>query len=276
MLNKSDLKIKDHSFSQEEFNLIYDAQLDKYTTTPVPDNLGDYYKAENYISHTDAKTGFTDKLYHSVKHFMLNRKLKLISKYASKGKLLDIGAGTGDFLKSAKKVGWEVSGIEPSEAARKNSLKKGITLFESEHDLEDQKFEVISMWHVLEHVPDTEKQIQWIFNHLTENGIAIIAVPNFKSYDAQHYKEFWAAWDVPRHLHHFSSKSIRLLFERNGFTCIAQKPLIFDSFYVSMLSEKYMGSNFPLILGFFRGLVSNMKALANGQYSSLIYILKKH
>lgn len=274
-MKKSDLKIKDHSFSQEEFDLIYDAELDKYITTPVPQNLEDYYKTENYISHTDAKAGLTDKIYQMVKHFMLKRKLNLISQYASRGKLLDIGAGTGDFLKSAQESGWEVRGLEPSETARQNAQNKGIKLSATIDNLDGEDFEVISMWHVLEHVPDTQKQIQWIFDHLTENGIAVIAVPNFKSYDANYYKEFWAAWDVPRHLHHFSSKSIKYLFEKHSFKCIAIKPLIFDSFYVSMLSEKYKGSNSPMIPGFFRGLLSNIKAKSSGEYSSLIFILKK-
>ncbi|WP_262908937.1 class I SAM-dependent methyltransferase [Leeuwenhoekiella parthenopeia] len=274
-MKKNRLKIKDYSCSQEEFELVYDSYLDKYTTQPVPSNLEDYYKTDNYISHTDAKEGLTEKAYQTVKRFMLKRKLALIEKYCGKGKLLDIGAGTGDFLKFAKKEGWEVSGLEPSAVARTHAERKGITLFESAEALKAETFQVISMWHVLEHVPDTEKQIQWIHQHLSSDGIAVIAVPNFNSYDARHYKEFWAAWDVPRHLHHFSAQSIKLIFEKEGFKLIAQRPLIFDSFYVSLLSEKYKGTKIPFLSGFLNGLRSNIKALISKEYSSLIFVFKK-
>lgn len=274
-MKETRLKIKDHSISQEEFELIYDAHLDKYTTQPIPENLDDYYKSSNYISHTDAKTGLVDKLYQFVKRFMLKHKIGLIEQFSQVRKILDIGAGTGDFLNVAKSKGWEVSGLEPNAAARKNAEKKGIHLFESSTEFEDSKFDVISMWHVLEHVPNTEIQIKWLFDHLVENGTAVIAVPNFNSYDAKHYKEFWAAWDVPRHLHHFSAKSIKMLFEKEGFKLVAQKPLFFDSFYVSLLSEKYKNSSFVLLGGFWYGLLSNLKALRTNEYSSLIYVFKK-
>ena len=274
-MKKSRLKIKDYSISQEEFELIYDAHLDKYTTQPIPENLDDYYKSSDYISHTDAQAGLTDKLYQFVKRFMLKHKIGLIEKFSNGRKLLDIGAGTGDFLNVSKSKGWEVNGIEPNAAARKNAEKKGIHLLQTSAEFEDSRFDVISMWHVLEHVPNTENQIKWLFDHLSKDGLAVIAVPNFNSYDAVHYKEFWAAWDVPRHLHHFSAKSIKMLFEKEGFKLVAQKPLIFDSFYVSLLSEKYRKSSFPLIAGFWYGFLSNLKAQRTKEYSSLIYIFKK-
>ncbi|MEC7782597.1 MAG: class I SAM-dependent methyltransferase [Bacteroidota bacterium] len=275
MTKKANLKIKDYSISQEEFTLVYDEVLDMFSTDPVPDNLGMYYLSKNYISHTDSNKGLFEKVYHWVKNYMLKKKVKLISSYAEKGTLLDIGAGTGDFLNQAKKSGWEVTGIEPSAAARKRAFEKGINLFEEEAEVGERKFDVITMWHVLEHVPDVEKQIEWIKNHLSIGGVLIVAVPNFNSYDAKYYKNFWAAWDVPRHLHHFSSKSIKTLFEKNGFSLIEQKPLIFDSFYVSLLSEKYKSTSLiKPVSAFMIGLRSNWRAQQTKEYSSIIYVLK--
>ncbi|WP_233430607.1 class I SAM-dependent methyltransferase [Leeuwenhoekiella palythoae] len=275
LTKKANLKIKDYSISQEEFTLVYDEVLDMFSTDPVPDNLGKYYLSENYISHTDSNDGLFEKVYQWVKNYMLKKKVKLISSYVEKGTLLDIGAGTGDFLNQAKKSGWKVTGIEPSPAARKRAFEKGINLFEEEAEVGDRKFDVITMWHVLEHVPDVEKQIEWIKNHLSTDGVLIVAVPNFNSYDAKYYKSFWAAWDVPRHLHHFSSKSIKTLFETNGFNLIEQKPLIFDSFYVSLLSEKYKSTSLiKPVSAFMIGLRSNWRAQQNKEYSSIIYIIK--
>ena len=275
MTKKTNLKIKDYSVSKEEFDLIYDEKLDKYATLPVPENLDQYYLSEDYISHTDSKKGLFEKAYHFIKRLMLKKKLRLISSRVVQGSLLDIGAGTGDFLKQAKNEGWKVTGIEPSPDARKKASEKGIALFQNIDAVSTQKFDAITMWHVLEHVPDLQYQIEWLKNHLNENGVLFVAVPNFNSLDAKHYKNFWAAWDVPRHLHHFSAKSIKTLFEAHGFILEETKPLIFDSFYVSLLSEKYKASSFfQPWSAFLTGLRSNWSARRSGEYSSLIYVLK--
>ncbi|RXG17935.1 2-polyprenyl-3-methyl-5-hydroxy-6-metoxy-1,4-benzoquinol methylase [Leeuwenhoekiella aestuarii] len=275
MSNRSKINIKDYSVSKENFDLIYNEELDMYSTDPIPQDIEKYYLSDNYISHTDSQKGIVEKMYQLVKSYMLRKKLRLISNYSAIGSLLDIGAGTGDFLKVAKNEGWEVDGIEPSAIARNHAATKGLILKEDESGVGEQKFDVITMWHVLEHVPNLQHQINWLADHLDKNGTLIIAVPNFNSYDAKTYKEFWAAWDVPRHLHHFSAKSIKTLFSKNGFEVIDQKPLIFDSFYVSLLSEKYKGSQLKFISAFLNGLRSNVKANRSGEYSSLIYVLER-
>lgn len=275
MSKKSKISIRDHSVSKEKFDLIYDEELDMYSTNPIPQDIEKYYLSEDYISHTDSKKGLVENVYQLVKSFMLKKKLRLIANYSTAGTLLDIGAGTGDFLKVAKNYSWKVEGIEPSAQARKLASKKNLTLHADQSGVEEQNFDVITMWHVLEHVPDLQKQISWLKNHLAQNGTLFIAVPNFNSEDAKIYKEDWAAWDVPRHLHHFSAKSIKTLFGNNGFEVIAQKPLLFDSFYVSLLSEKYKGSQLKFIPAFINGLRSNLMANRSGEYSSLIYVLKR-
>ncbi|WP_343696143.1 class I SAM-dependent methyltransferase [Flavobacterium sp.] len=278
VLNKKHfLTVKDHSVSQEIFDLYYDEDLDMLITSPQPDleNLGRYYESEDYISHTDNKRSIFEKAYHFVKSIALKNKLNLInSEQSQKGKILDIGAGTGDFLLTAKNDGWNVIGIEPSDRAKNIAKQKGISFVEETASLENNSFDVITMWHVLEHVPNLENQINELKRLLKPTGTLIVAVPNFKSFDAKHYGEFWAAFDVPIHFWHFSKKAIKSLFEKVDMKLEKVLPMKFDSFYVSLLSEKYKTGKMNFIKAFFIGLKSNLKASGTKEYSSHIYVLK--
>lgn len=269
---------KDHTVSQKNFELKRDEKYDLLATFPKPDSekLPEFYKSEKYISHTDSNSTLFEKAYQRVKSFMLGKKLKWIEDEKKVGgKLLDIGAGTGDFLTEAKKRGWKVSGAEPNSMAREMALKKGIILEEHTRGFIDGEFDVITLWHVLEHVPDLEMQINELSRLLKKDGLLVIAVPNFKSHDAQIYKEHWAAYDVPRHLYHFSRSSIRNIFSQFHFEVISEKGLPFDSFYVSLLSEKYRSGKSNPVKAFFTGFVSNFKARSSGEYSSVVYFLRK-
>ncbi|WP_369013299.1 class I SAM-dependent methyltransferase [Flavobacterium anhuiense] len=278
VLNKKHfLTVKDHSVSKEIFDLYYDEELDMLITSPQPElqNLGKYYESEDYISHTDNKRSLFEKAYHFVKNIALKNKLNLINSHQlQKGKLLDIGAGTGDFLLTAKNDGWETIGVEPSDRAKNIAKEKGISFVEEISALESNSLDVITMWHVLEHVPNLEHQIQELKRLLKPTGTLIVAVPNYKSFDAGHYETFWAAYDVPIHFWHFSKKSIQLLFERVDMKLEKILPMKFDSFYVSLLSEKYKTGKMNYIKAFFIGLKSNWKAKSSKEYSSHIYVLK--
>jgi ubiquinone/menaquinone biosynthesis C-methylase UbiE len=278
VLNKKHfLTVKDHSVSKEIFDLYYDEELDMLITSPQPElqNLGKYYESEDYISHTDNKRSLFEKAYHFVKNIALKNKLNLInSQQPQKGKLLDIGAGTGDFLLTAKNDGWETIGVEPSDRAKNIAKEKGISFVEEISVLENNSLDVITMWHVLEHVPNLEHQIEELKRLLKPTGTLIVAVPNYKSFDAGHYETFWAAYDVPIHFWHFSKKSIQLLFERVDMKLEKILPMKFDSFYVSLLSEKYKTGKMNYIKAFFIGLKSNWKAKRTKEYSSHIYVLK--
>jgi len=272
------LTVKDHSVSKESFHLYWDDSLDLVYTHPQPNasNLPKYYESEDYISHTDGKRSLFEKAYHFVKNIALKKKVALINKCNSgKGKLLDIGAGTGDFLNAAKTNGWQTIGIEPSEKARSIALKKGVTFANDMQSLADHSFDVITMWHVLEHVPDIEKQIAELKRLLKPNGTIVIAVPNFNSFDAKHYGVFWAAYDVPRHLWHFSKTAIKILFEREGLQLQKVIGMPFDAFYVSLLSEKYKTGKMNFIKAFSIGLQSNVKANGTKEHSSHIYIIQQ-
>jgi len=286
--SKDQLICVDHTVTQEKFHLEWDSQFEMYITNPRPDekSLGKYYASTSYISHTDSSDSFIDKLYQTVKNFTIKQKVKLIQSFNS-GELsiLDIGCGTGDFLVACKNRGWEVHGIEPNKMARQIASEKLHLLNDRKSDeiihtdiqellKSNKKYDVISMWHVLEHVSNLKEYIEYLKGLLNPNGTLIIAVPNFKSYDAEYYKEYWAAYDVPRHLWHFSKKSIGLLFEKVNLEVIKTVPMKFDSYYVSLLSEKYKNGKSNFLKAFYIGSLSNLKAKRSKEYSSLIYIIK--
>lgn len=273
------IKVEDHSVSKERFDLLYHEDLEMLETSPRPslDKLPEYYKSDDYISHTDGKRNFFENAYHFIKGIALKRKLKLINSVSKNSKsLLDVGCGTGDFLQVASNSGWTITGIEPNVKARAIANKKtNHAVFDSDQlfNLEQNSYDVITLWHVLEHLPDLDGHFSLLRKLLKPDGVLIIAVPNYKSYDAKVYQEFWAAYDVPRHLWHFSQASIKRLASRAHMNLIRTQPMIFDSFYVSLLSEKYKSGKMNYFKGFWNGWRSNLKAHRSGEYSSLIYIL---
>ena len=285
--NKKDLKpfltCVDYTVSRETFTLLLDSKTNLLVTSPRPpiDRLSSYYESEEYISHTDSKRSMMDKVYQVIKNYSIKKKVKMINDLSSnKGRILDIGCGTGDLLSACESNGWEIMGVEPSAKARELALKKITSNDQLVANLDDlsnngiTKYDVITMFHVLEHVPNLLEYITQLKQLLTKDGCLIVAVPNYNSYDAGYYKEFWAAYDVPRHLWHFSQKSIRYIFGQHNFIVENVRPLIFDSFYVSLLSEKYKTGKSNLIRAFKTGLLPNLKASKTGEYSSLIYIIK--
>jgi len=280
--NQPYLTCEDYTVSNKKFDLMYNAEYSMLETFPKPKGreLALFYESSDYISHTDSKESLVDKLYQIVKGIALKNKLKLIHSFKTSGKdLLDVGCGTGDFLLTCQKSDWNVVGVEPNNNARiladeKLEIDNSSVLFSDLNEINNKQFDVITLWHVLEHVPDLEVYISKLKSLLKPNGVLVVAVPNYKSYDASHYKEFWAAFDVPRHLWHFSKKSIQLLFSKKDMNVEKILPMKFDSFYVSLLSEKYKSGNSNFIKAFYIGCLSNLKAVTSKEYSSLIYIIK--
>lgn len=269
------LTVKDYSISNENFELKKNEDFDMLVTQPIPKKLASYYESENYISHTDGKKSVFEKVYQLVKNYTLKKKLKLINSFNTEKKtILDIGAGTGDFLATCKNNNWQILGIEPNQKARETGASKNINLLENLSEVKNKNFDVITMWHVLEHVENLQEYIQQLKELLKENGTLVIAVPNYKSYDANYYKNFWAAFDVPRHLWHFSQTSISKLFSMENIKIIKTLPMKFDSYYVSLLSEKYKNGKMNPFKAFWIGFTSNRKAKRTNEYSSLIYVLK--
>ena len=277
------LSAKDYTVSGEIFSIVACNNCTHLFTQNVADQneIGKYYASENYISHSDTQEGLVNKLYHAIRKKTLQTKKKLIVSETEKatGNILDIGCGTGAFLNTMKIGGWNIAGLEPDETARaKATSLYGIEPQPSQNifSLQYNAYDAITMWHVLEHVHQLHEYMAQLKNILTDKGKIFIAVPNYTSYDAQYYGEFWAAYDVPRHLYHFSPASMKNLVEQHGLSIKKIKPMWFDSFYVSMLSEQYKGGKGNLIKAFWIGLVSNIKTLFNSnKCSSLIYIIEK-
>jgi 2-polyprenyl-3-methyl-5-hydroxy-6-metoxy-1,4-benzoquinol methylase len=273
---------KDYTVSSESFTIVSCQSCGFKFTNPRPSNsdIGNYYKSDDYISHSNTSKGLISKLYKIVRNYTLKGKLDLIAKHSTKGNLLDYGCGTGMFLSVAKSSTWNAYGIEPDSGARKFAVEDNKMMVypdvETAHSmLKDTQFNCITLWHVLEHVTDLNETLSWFNHKLNSNGALIIAVPNYKSYDAKYYKEHWAAYDVPRHLYHFSQDTMVQVVQKAGFKFVESLPMKFDSFYVSMLSEKYKSGKINYIKAFLTGLKSNLKAKDSSAYSSVIYVFKK-
>lgn len=273
------LKCDDYFLSGESFTILQCTNCSFKITDPKPDKnkISSYYKSKDYISHTDSKKGIVNNIYQIVRKYNVRKKYRLIKKYTLGKSILDIGCGTGDLLNFFKEKKWNTFGIEPDVSARNIANKKGVDVYPEDklNCFSDNQFDVITLWHVLEHVYDIQERINEINRLLCKNGILVVALPNCKSWDAKYYKEFWAAWDMPRHLYHFDKETVRLLFKENDFELITIKSMKFDSYYVSMLSEKYKNGKQNLLKAFYYGFKSNVAAIKNKEYSSLIYIFKK-
>ena len=277
------LKAKDETVSKKYFEIwqCYNCTLRFTQNFPDEKDIGKYYQSSAYISHSNTSQGIVNKLYHTVRSITLQSKRKLVEKSSGKkaGSLLDVGAGTGAFASTMKNSGWNVTGLEPDETARTNAKKDfNIELQPTENlsSLQPNTFDVITLWHVLEHVHQLHAYLDTFYSLLADNGTLIIAVPNYTSYDAEAYSANWAAYDVPRHLYHFSPQSMSSLLTAHQFTLAQQKPMWFDSFYVSLLSEKYTSGKNSFLRAFTKGALSNLKAVGKPKNcSSVIYVAKK-
>ena len=270
------MKVKDHFFSQEEFQIIPSRYKGILKTSPGlrEEELSSYYNPNTYISHQTQANSLLDKIYHLAKRIMIARKQKTVLSYHSSGKILDIGTGTGDFLNAFDTKQWTKFAIEPNSKLHPLLLKNEISIYSDLNSIEEQKFDVITLWHVLEHIPNLEKTLEQIQSLLKPQGVLIIAVPNFKSYDAVVYKQYWAAWDVPRHVWHFSKKGLISLCAKFNLSFVKLSPLLLDAFYISIVSERYRNSN-NLLRAFCIGFYSNLYALFKKEYSSFLYVFKQ-
>jgi 2-polyprenyl-3-methyl-5-hydroxy-6-metoxy-1,4-benzoquinol methylase len=272
------LTCKDYTVSKESFNLVSCGDCSfRYTQNPPTEKEAyRFYQSEDYVSHSSTKKGLINRLYNFVRSITLKQKVKIIKRYSKGKNLIDIGAGTGHFLNTAQKEGYNTVGFEPGkDAAQFAKDHFGIELLPTEKlfSCEEKSADIITMWHVLEHVYPLKNYIENIHRMLKDDGTLIIAVPNCASYDAEHYKENWAAYDVPRHLYHFRPSDVEKLFQSLDFVVVNKLPMKFDAYYVAMLSEKNKSGN--LLNAIWLGFISNRKARRSGMYSSLIYVLQK-
>jgi len=278
------LVCKDYTVSGEFFSIMSCLNCSFKFTNPRPDEdeIGKYYESSDYISHSNSSKGIINKTYQLVRKYAIEGKVKMLENLKPKKKsILDIGSGTGEFLSALKKSGWITKGLEPNAKAREMAVKKYSLEINDTNEIKaesDRSWDVITMWHVLEHVHRLDEMIGQLKRILKDDGNLVIAVPNVTSFDANLYKKEWAAFDVPRHLYHFSREHIEMLFKKVDMEVVKVAPMYFDSYYVSMLSEKYKkGKNnaASLAKAFLNGYRSNKKGKKNqSNYSSLIYIIR--
>jgi 2-polyprenyl-3-methyl-5-hydroxy-6-metoxy-1,4-benzoquinol methylase len=278
------LTTSDFAATAQYFTLLRCTHCGLLATWPQPDekNISAYYQFSHYTSHTGIMPSrLMQNLYLMARKIAAKRKRKIIEKHAFGKNLLDVGCGTGHFLREMKNAGWRVAGVEPAEVARKQaeqSLEQ--TIYTRLQELPKQPFQVITMWHVLEHIHHPDQTLRTCRELLVGDGLLVVAVPNYQSYDAQHYNHYWAGYDVPRHLWHFTSRAMELLLAQNGFTLYQILPMPLDAWYVSLLSETYMNPQQPswvrYLKAFTTGFKSNLAARKTGQYSSLLYLARKH
>ena len=268
---------KDHLVSGEIFQVVLDSttQIAKTCPSPALEELPAYYQHQAYISHGNANRSVVERMYGFVQRLMFRQKAKWLKPYfTEEPTYLDYGCGTASFVNHLNRKGIDAYGVEPSEKAR-SFHKETKNVVAALNEIEKESFSVITLWHVLEHISKPDEILHQLSNRLSSSGALIIALPNFNSKDAKRYKSDWAAYDVPRHLWHFSREGIVGLAAKEGLKCVKVRPLVFDAFYVCYLSEKQRGSRFPLLRGVFNGIYSNLHALLKGEYSSHVYFFEK-
>jgi 2-polyprenyl-3-methyl-5-hydroxy-6-metoxy-1,4-benzoquinol methylase len=269
----------DFTVSHETFSVVRCTNCSLGITSPRPETekLGAYYQSDEYISHSGKSSGLMGPLYKRVRAFALGWKARIISRYHETGSALDLGCGTGEFLATLKERGWSVDGIEPSDLARKKAEHQTNQKINSSlSEIAGKQYDVITAWHVIEHVPDLNETFRQLRQSLKKNGTIFIAVPNYESPDAAKYSDHWAAYDVPRHLWHFSKKSMTQLLASNGLQLKKILPMKLDALYVSMLSENYLNNNSSTLTTLLKGMISGLRsnaAAGSENYSSLIYIV---
>ena len=270
----------DYFLTKQPFTIVACKECGFRFTNPRPDQFEiiPYYQTENYIAHDTSKGSLLESIYKFIRKIALANKFNIIKSFPGGKTILDIGCGTGEFLNYCKIKGYTAIGIEPNSKARTFAKEKyGLTVKEETYlsELPTASIDVITLWHVLEHVHLLPEYLERIFRLLKPEGTLLIALPNSNSWDANKYKQFWAAFDLPRHLYHFTPQSLKMLVEKNKFILNKTLPLKFDSYYISLLSEKYMSGHHNYIQAFINGLVSNFYAKSHqNNYSSLIYICK--
>lgn len=275
----------DHYVSGEAFYLCRCADCGFLFTQdfPVEEEIGRYYEAVDYVSHTDTHKGMVNKLYHRVRNYMLGRKARLVehATYGKKGRLLDVGTGTGYFPNTMRNRGWQVEAVEKSPQARAFAKQHFNLDIKPDSALPDGEwpkgsFEVITLWHVMEHLQHLNETWDRLYDLLTEEGVLVVAVPNCSSYDAEKYGAYWAAYDVPRHLWHFTPVTMQQFASKHGFIMAERHPMPFDAFYVSMLTEKNMNRSCPFLRGMLTGTLAWLSSLVKKERSSsMIYVFRK-
>lgn len=279
--NEIYLNSADYFFTGEEFSIAKCKNCGFLFTNPIPniETIGSYYESPEYLSHQAENNNLSTRIYRIIRNVNIKKKYRLVNKFKPNGKVLEIGTGTGELLNYFNEKGWKTIGIEPNELARefaKSNFDLEVSDENKLNEFEPKSFHVIMLWHVLEHVYELQNRMKQIKRLLKENGFLFIAVPNINSPDSQKYGKHWAGLDLPRHLYHFNESSIRKLLQNHSLKLISSFPMKFDAYYVSLLSERYLGTSLLYFSAFYNGYRSNLQAKKDNNYSSMIFVATEY
>jgi 2-polyprenyl-3-methyl-5-hydroxy-6-metoxy-1,4-benzoquinol methylase len=277
------LTVPDRFNPKEKFQLVKCNGCGFVFLSPRPDeeSIGAYYQSEAYQPHQEKASSFNEKIYRWVRNRNVRYKRRIIERIVEKGNLLDYGCGTGEFLLEMQQAGWQTIGYEPAEKAAKIAREYGLQMIQNLSEIKS-KLNVITMWHVLEHVHQANELLEKIHQVLDPEGMLIIAVPNRLSFEAQMYRSNWVAWDAPRHLYHFTPADMARLLDKHSFQIVDHKMLYFDPWYNALLSASLetSGKNGPIkIVALFKALLFGKLSMFFGMLdkkraSSVIYLAK--
>lgn len=271
----------DHTVSHKPFDIRECAACGFRFTSPRPsqDEIGAYYLSDDYISHAASAHSLQDRIYRAVRQVTIRSKHRLLAGHQPAGNVLDLGCGTGDFLHYLQKHGYRSLGVEVSPNARKIAEAKGLQVVHELQAIDSSRtFDALTLWHVLEHVPDPKNTLQELHRKSNPGAFLIIAVPDRESWDANHYGPYWAAWDVPRHLSHFRQRDIAKILHETGFNLVQTRRMWFDAPYVATLSEQYRGAG--KIGSLFKGLLVGCRSNVHSLFttcptSSSLFVARK-
>ncbi len=265
---------KDYLVTGESFKVYLDENKIIGKTFPAPkkSEMFKYYDSNQYLPHSYNNKNLITILYSVVKRQMHRKKLEWMSRQLNhNSSVLDYGCGTGDFVNYLRSKSVMAYGYDPNIKFNLDSPDYLTNNF----DWGVNKYDIIFLWHVLEHTHDPFVLLQSLKKLLKKNGKIFIAIPNFKSFDSTYYRKYWAGYDLPRHLWHFSRKSIYQIAEQNNFKIHTEKRLYLDAIYVSFLSEKYKSSRFPYLQGLIIGFISIFRSFFTKESSSFLFVFNK-
>ena len=234
------------SITGETYRVVQCSECDlRYTRPlPVPDELEAVYGQDYIIYHSVATTArrpwrlnvdALTSLY--MQTLFWDRRRALLGRRP--GRLLDVGCGTGDFLLTLKQRGWNVCGTEFSDAACAMARARGIPVEQAELasvGFPDRYFDVVTLWHVLEHLEDPFATLAEVRRILRDDGLLIVEVPNSACLAFRLCKKDWFMLEVPQHVQHFTPHTLRSLLQRAGFEPVYRQNLRFWNFHIDFYS----------------------------------------
>ena len=226
-----------------EFQLVRcnNCELIYQNPRPLAADLMTMYPQE-YDQYQDATKREHSRILQLDRLYGLRKRSKAVMRHIERGRLLDVGCATGEFLNAIRDKGWEVVGVEPSPLASRWA-RENLDLDVKTGTLEtvalpDESFDVVTMWNVIEHVPDPHAVLSKAYRLLRSNGLLVLTTPNFDSVDVKIFGRYWIGYELPRHFYVFSRRTLLEVVEKAGFRVLETKCL-YGSHAAAMSSVRF-------------------------------------